>query len=279
LHFHLPHLARFFILYEQLTLLAEIDKLEFAFSTDQAKALFFSTSHREMKMIVLRHANSEFKTSLSNIVTTSDHVISLKNGTTFTSSDVYMHISDCTAVLSPENHAKVRKELGIEGLSLADFISACDAGNYPLVKSMIDIKFPAFIRKRDHLTRILRGLCSRESGGEWDQVFEYVKEIADKDKAKLHVEDTICFMVRDFFASKKASLSALTNWERPPEFTGGTPLLTNYTLLRELETNKKLAYWNTKPRRSKLDVHVSQNVDPRCLKILIQYGIFGCFYN
>jgi len=274
-----PHIARLCVLYRLPTLLEEMDKLSFTFSADQAKALFFSPKPRSVKTFVFRHAPPEFKQQLKRVLHNEKETLSLKNGAILTSSEIFMHVSDFTAGLNVDEFTEIRSDLGILPFSLSDFISACDANNYPLVKHMTDSSFPTFIRKRCHLTEVLYALSSRDVTPAWNDVFRYVIKITDKAKVKIHAEDAIYLMTRSFYLDKKPVLSMFTNWERPPKFTGGCPLLTNYELLKELDDNKKLTLWASKPRKSRIDVHISQNVDAKCLFVLKKYDLFGQFYH
>lgn len=273
--------TRMAILYHHTVILDSMKSLslEFTFKNEIAISMFFSTVLRDIKMFIFNHSSQEFKNEIMRVLADEKAEIVTKHGLKFNSSEVYIHISDMIAILDPIKHMQFRAELNITNLSLSDFISACDAGNFPLVKSMIDVSFPAYIRKRDHLTQILRALSDKENCAEWNSVFNYVVRASDGVKAKLHAEDTICFMVRDFFKYKHGYLSTMTNWDRPPEFRNGSPLLYDFELLQELETNKKLAVWCAKPRHSRIDADVSHPVNPKCLRILSQYNLFGVFYH
>lgn len=271
--------ARMAVLYQDETILASMKDLEFTFKSEIATSMFFSTVVRSIKMFVFNHSPLDFKNEILRVLSDDDEVLVTKNGIKFNSSEIYMHISDMIAILDPIEHMKFRAELEIKNLSVSDFISACEANNFPLVKSMLDASFPSYIRKREHLTQILRALSGKKNCPEWNSVFHYVVKTLDKTKAKLHVEDAICFMVRNFYLDKKADLSSITNWDRPPEFRNGSPLLYNFELLKELENNKKLALWCAKPRHSLIDVPVNHSVDPRCLTILCHYNLIGVFYH
>jgi hypothetical protein len=273
-----PFIARLCILYNSFDLIELMFQVDFTFSFEHSKSLFFSTSVKKNKSFVFFHSPPEFKEDLKRVLHGENETMTLKNGTMFSSGEVFTHISDFTSCLLVEVFTKVRSDLDIKSLSLTDFIFACTADNYRLVKHMIDQSFPAFIKKRCHLTEILYALEEMHNSAEWNSVFQYVIKISDK-KIKIHSEDTIYFMTRSFYADKKAALSSFTNWETPPKFAGGCPLLNNYEVLKELEDNKKLAFWALRPRKIRICVHFSIIVDPRCLFILNKYDLFGEFYH
>lgn len=268
----IAQVARMAILYQYLPFIKTCASLTFNFSFEVSKILFFSCKAC-LRIFVYDHSHSDFKKELRDTLSDLNATITIKKDRIVTSSEVHSFVAEALSIGDLSAFIRVRAELNITTLSLIDFIAACSENNYQLVFHMLNSSFPRFIKKRCHLTEILYAMKTCDFSPEWSRVLDHVLKVSDPEKTKLHSEDAIILMTMPFFSHRKSKIASHTNWDRPPRFTYGCPLLTDFDLLKGLEKNGKLQLWANGAKRIKIVMHPEIKANRKCIFILMKYNM------